>query len=196
MRRAGGLRYHDGPESWRRSLPEAALPEQIYTATSDTDYLAFAKLVTEYVQWCRERYASNPWFVEEVFGFQALDAELQTLAAAYGPPNGITLLARRDGVICGAGAYRRLPDNTCEMKRLFVPQRFAGRGTGRELCRELMRAAAREGYTRMLLDTGNLLKEAIGLYHSMGFRECAPYREYPAELMPFLVFMEADLAPA
>lgn len=169
------------------------MSEQIFTATSDADYLAFAGLVTEYVQWCRARYESNPWFVEEVFGFQSLEAELKTLAKAYGPPNGTTLLAIRDGVISGGGAFRRFSAERCEMKRLFVPQRFVGQGTGRLLCRELMHAAAREGYTRMLLDTGNLLKEAIGLYHSMGFRECAPYRVYPAELMPFLVFMEAEL---
>jgi GNAT superfamily N-acetyltransferase len=169
------------------------LPEQIFVATSETDYLAFAGLVSEYVQWCRVRYETNPWFVEEVFGFQSLAAELKTLANTYGAPNGTTLLARQEGVICGGGAFRRFSDEACEMKRLFVPQRFAGRGTGRGLCRELMRAAAREGYKRMLLDTGNLLKEAVGLYHSMGFRECAPYRTYPAELMPFLVFMEAEL---
>jgi GNAT superfamily N-acetyltransferase len=172
------------------------LPEKIFTASSDADYLAFAGLVSEYVQWCRVRYESNPWFVEEVFGFQALEAELKTLAKAYGPPRGVTLLASRDGLISGGGAFRRFSEDSCEMKRLFVPQRFAGRGTGRLLCRDLMRTAAAEGYRRMLLDTGNLLKEAIGLYHSMGFRECAPYREYPAELMPFLVFMEADLAKA
>jgi GNAT superfamily N-acetyltransferase len=169
------------------------LPEQIFIATSDADYRAFAGLVTEYVQWCRARYESNPWFVEEVFGFQSLEAELKTLPKAYGPPNGTTLLATRDGVISGGGAFRRFSADSCEMKRLFVPQRFAGQGTGRLLCRELMRVAAGEGYERMLLDTGNLLKEAISLYHSMGFRECAPYREYPAELMPFLVFMEAKL---
>lgn len=169
------------------------MPEQIFTATSDADYLAFADLVTEYVQWCRVRYESDPWFVEQVFGYQSLDAELKTLAQAYGPPNGTTLLARRDDVISGGGAFRRFATGVCEMKRLFVPQRFAGQGTGRLLCRELMRTAAVEGYQRMYLDTANLLKEAIGLYHSMGFRECAPYREYPAELMPFLVFMEAPL---
>lgn len=174
--------------------PKAALTEQIFTATSAADYQVFAGLVTEYLQWCRVRYQSDPRFVEEVFGYQSLEAELKTLAHVYGAPNGTTLLAHRDGVISGGGAFRRFAPGICEMKRLFVPQRFAGHGTGRLICRELMRAAANEGYTLMRLDTGNLLKEAIGLYHSMGFRECAPYREYPANLMPYLVFMEADLA--
>jgi GNAT superfamily N-acetyltransferase len=169
------------------------LPDQIFTAHSEADYAAFADLVTEYIQWSRARYASDPWFVEQVFGYQSLEAELKTLASTYGPPKGVTLLARRAGVISGGGAFRHFSDGHCEMKRLFVPQRFAGQGTGRRLCQDLMHTAARHGYQRMLLDTGNLLREAISLYHSMGFRECAPYREYPAELMPFLVFMEAEL---
>lgn len=181
------------PSRERVSPAEADLSEQIFTASSVADYLAFAGLVTEYVQWCRKRYESEPRFVEQVFSFQSLDRELEALSTTYGPPNGSTLLVRREGVIRGGGAYRRLSAESCEMKRLFVPERFAGEGTGRLLCRELMLAAARDGYRRMLLDTGNLLKEAIGLYRSMGFRECAPYRHYPAELMPYLVFMEAEL---
>jgi GNAT superfamily N-acetyltransferase len=181
------------PNSGVLRHPSPALADQLFIATSATDYRAFAGLVSEYVQWCRVRYESDPWFVEQVFGYQSLEAELATLASTYGPPNGTTLLARRDGAISGGGAFRRFADGICEMKRLFVPERFAGQGTGRLLCRELMCTAARAGYTRMCLDTANLLKEAIGLYHSMGFRECAPYRVYPNELMPFLVFMEAEL---
>jgi GNAT superfamily N-acetyltransferase len=169
------------------------LPEHIFRASSDADYSDFAGLVTEYVQWCRERYASNPTFVEKVFGFQSLASELRILSKTYGPPNGTTLLARRDGEISGGGAFRHFSEECCEMKRLYVPLRFTGQGTGRLLCRELMQAAARQGYTRMLLDTGKLLKEAISLYRSIGFRECAPYRTYPAELMQYLVFMEAEL---
>lgn len=45
----------------------------------------------------------------------------------------------------------------------------------------------------MRLDSGNLLKEAIAMYTSIGFRECPPHREYPAELMPYLVIMALSL---
>jgi GNAT superfamily N-acetyltransferase len=177
----------------RLSPTERCLGEQIFTAGNAADYQAFASLVTEYVHWSRMRYAADPWFVEQVFGYQSLESELKTLAETYGPPNGTTLLARRDHEICGGGAFRHFSHGSCEMKRLFVPQRFAGAGIGRRLCQELMRTAAARGYRRMLLDTGNLLKEAISLYHSLGFRECPPYRQYPDELMPFLLFMEAEL---
>ena len=56
-----------------------------------------------------------------------------------------------------------------------------------------MDAARREGYRVMHLDTSRRLTEAIALYESFGFRECPPYRAYPPDLMPHLLFMEAGL---
>ncbi len=80
------------------------------------------------------------------------------------------------------------------MKRLFVPDRFKGHGIGRRLCRALMISARDEGYAWMRLDTATLLTEAIGMYKSLGFRECPPHRAYPDELMSYLIFMEISLA--
>ena len=168
--------------------------EVIRTATSAEDYQAFARLVAEYVEWCRARYQADAWFVSQVFGHQSLATELEALSTSYGPPNGVTLLAVRDGQVCGGGAWRRLSDVSCEMKRLFVPDRFSGHGTGRRLCNALVGSARDQGFQVMKLDTGNLLKEAIALYQSIGFMACPPYHAYPKELMLYLVFMEMQLA--
>ena len=169
------------------------MAELISSATTSDDYEAFARLVREYVDWCRARYDHDKWFVDAAFSHQSLDEELEVLSTSYGPPNGRTLLARQDGQVRGCGAYRRLSDEVCEMKRLFVPERFRGSGTGRRLCQALIAAAAGDGFKLMRLDTGNLLTEAIRMYRSMGFHDCAPYNEYPRELMPYLVWMERDL---
>jgi ribosomal protein S18 acetylase RimI-like enzyme len=82
------------------------------------------------------------------------------------------------------------------MKRVFVPERFRGAGLGRKLCGALIASARDDGFRSMKLDTGNLMQEAIALYGSLGFRECAPYIDYPAKLMPHFVFMELRLADA
>lgn len=169
------------------------MSDLIYAATTESDYAAFATLVTEYVAWSRKRYAADVWFVEKVFGHQSLDRELLTLASEYGPPHGKTLLASRDGVIVGAGAYRKLADGSCEMKRLYVGEQFHGHGTGRKLCEALIASARDDGFKLMRLDTGNLLKEAIAMYTSIGFRECPPHHDYPVKLMPYLIFMEMPL---
>ena len=170
------------------------MPETIHAAATASDYSAFAGLIREYVAWSRARYQGDAWFIEQTFSHQSLQAELENLSVSYGPPNGETLLALSDGQICGGVAYRRLSDEICEMKRLFVPDRFRGRGTGRRLCEAIIASARDAGFRLMRLDTGNLLTEAIGMYQSIGFRVCAPYHQYPEPLMPYLVFMEMPLA--
>ncbi|MEO8849191.1 MAG: GNAT family N-acetyltransferase [Casimicrobiaceae bacterium] len=169
------------------------MTESIHTASSADDYADFAALVTEYVDWSRTRYQENSWLIDKVFGYQSLASELKTLSSTYGPPKGKTLLASRDGHICGGGAYRQLADGSCEMKRLFVRREFGGAGTGRRLCNALIQSARDDGYTLMRLDTGTLLREAIAMYKSIGFKECACYHQYPQELMPHLIFMELPL---
>lgn len=56
-----------------------------------------------------------------------------------------------------------------------------------------MTAARDEGYELMRLDTATLLTEAIGMYKSLGFRECPPHRAYPDDLMTYLLFLEIPL---
>lgn len=169
------------------------MPELIHVATTATDYESFAVLVREYVGWCRTRYQHDPWFVEKVFGHQDLDQELRRLATTYGPPNGKTLLVRNGDQVCGGAAFHRLPDGTCEMKRLYVSEHFKGQGIGRRLAETVIDTARADGFRSMRLDTGNLMREAIAMYRKLGFRECAPYLDYPEQLLPYLVFMEKHL---
>lgn len=164
----------------------------VHVAASPADYAAFAGLVADYVAWCRVRHADDAWLIEQVFGHQSLDRELAALPVTYGPPNGVALLAMREERALGGGAYRRLDNHACEMKRLFVRE-GVGHGIGRALCDALILSARNAGYRWMRLDTGHRMKEAIALYRSLGFVRCAPYHAYPAALMPHLIFMELPL---
>jgi GNAT superfamily N-acetyltransferase len=170
--------------------------ERIREASSEQDYRAFAQLIGEYVCWLRSRYGQDSWFITEVLDRQSLFSELESLSTMYGSPNGRAFVAVHENEVRGCGAYRRLADGTCEMKRVFVPGRFRGAGLGRGLCSALIASARADGFQLMRLDTGNLMKEAIALYRSFGFEECSPYCEYPEKLMPYFVFMELSLAGA
>ena len=166
----------------------------IRTAASAADYERFAALVAEYTGWCRARYADDSWVVEAAFSQQSLEDELRSLPGVYGRPNGQTFLAfDGDGAVMGACAYRRLSDEVCELKRLFVPQRFQGSGLGRALAQTALSAAATDGYRWMRLDTVKRMTEAIALYRSLGFRDCAPFHRYTDRLMASILFMERDL---
>ncbi len=131
--------------------------------------------------------------VDRVFGHQALTAEQADLSTVYAPPRGRTLLAWSGGEVFAGGAYRRLSDGSCEMKRLFVGDSFRGSGIGRRLCTALIDAARADGFELMRLHTGDRMQEAISMYASHGFVEAAPHHVYPDELKPYMVFMEPPL---
>ncbi|MBX3478967.1 MAG: GNAT family N-acetyltransferase [Caulobacter sp.] len=168
---------------------------QIRPASSKADYDAFGQVCRQYVDWCRARYADMGWFVEEAFGHQSLDAELEVLAEKYGPPNGLTLIAVKDGQVVASGAWRRTSDTVCELKRLYVTDAARGLGLGRRLSQALIASARDAGFRTMQLDTARRLVEAIAMYRSMGFGDIPPYHAYPDHLMPELVFMEMSLRP-
>ncbi len=165
----------------------------IRPAETPDDYRAFAGLCRDYIAWARQRYATLPWLMEEVFGHQSFEDEQRELPLKYGPPKGKTLLAELDGQVVAGGAWHRLEDGVCELKRIFVSEAARGHGLGRRLTEALMDDARAEGFTVARLDTGNLLHEAISLYHALGFTDRSPYLDYPERFLPHLTFMERPL---
>jgi ribosomal protein S18 acetylase RimI-like enzyme len=87
-------------------------------------------------------------------------------------------------------AIRKLGDGICEMKRLYVQPGHRGEGLGRRLAEAVIAEARAIGYRKMRLDSLTSLKEAAGLYRSLGFLEIPPYRYNP---LPEAVFMELAL---
>ena len=166
----------------------------IHEAASPLDVAAFGGLISEYVAWCRERYKNDPWLVELAFSHQGLDAELLSLADLYAPPNGRMLIAEDAHEILGGVAYKRIDEDTCEMKRLFVRSSASGRGLGRKLCDALLQTAARDGFRTMRLDTTRDMVEAIGLYRTCGFKDVAPVVEYPDRMRPMMLFMSREIS--
>lgn len=171
------------------------MSDLLVVAATDDDYRAYAALYVEYQRWLETRYAGVPGLIESIAAQQGMAEELASLREVYGPPHGKTVLAWRDGTAAGCVSFRRLTDAVCEMKRLFVPERFQGGGTGRRLCERLLAEATADGFSLMRLDTGTRQGEATALYTSLGFRDCAAYHDYPPAVMAHIRFLEATLPP-
>jgi len=132
----------------------------------------------------REYEASLPFDLS----FQNFEEELKGLPGRYAPPSGRMLLAHYGGAFVGCVALRRIGEDVCEMKRLFVQPAFRGKGAGKALAEAVIEEARRIGYKRMRLDT--VLEPAKSLYRSLGFREIPAYQHVPVE---GAVFMELEL---
>lgn len=132
----------------------------------------------------REYEASLPFDLS----FQHFHREADALPGRYAPPTGRLLMARQGDTAVGCVALRKIGEDLCEMKRLYVRPAFQRQGIGRALAEAILQQARHIGYRRMRLDT--VLEPARALYRSLGFVEIPPYQEVPIE---GVVFMELSL---
>ncbi|MFZ2148083.1 MAG: GNAT family N-acetyltransferase [Sedimentisphaerales bacterium] len=122
--------------------------------------------------------------------FQDFEEELTNLPGDYVRPRGCLLLAVYKGQPVGCVGLKKLSEDVCEMKRLYVKERFRGLGIGRALAEAVIEEAGKIGYNYMRLDTVPAMEAARALYISLGFKQTSAYRYNPIE---GAVFMELKL---
>ena len=147
--------------------------------------------ISEVRQLFRE-YSLMPGVVQCLDDFER---EVASLPGAYTPPEGRLLLAVEDrsgspGDAIGCVGLRKLEQDTCEMKRLYVRSEFRGKGAARKLVEGLIGEARSIGYRRLVLDTLPSMEAAHKLYRTLGFREIPPYPKNP---IPGALFFELAL---
>ncbi|WP_306323945.1 MULTISPECIES: GNAT family N-acetyltransferase [unclassified Streptomyces] len=105
----------------------------------------------------------------------------------FDPPHGLFLVAYDTGEPVASGGWRAqerdgagYADGDAELKRMFVVERARGRGLARRILAALEDSARDAGRTRMVLETGVHLPEAIRLYESSGYRPTPPFGPFRA----------------
>ena len=164
---------------------------EIREATTEDELDAVRTLVRSFIDWARRLYPDAQELVDQ--NFKAVETELASLPGVYGPPTGKLLLAYCDGEVAGTVAMRDMGNHICEMKRMFVYEKFHGKGIGRALANALISTSRECGYSHMRLDTGPRQVAAQGLYRSLGFQDIPPYYALPKDLQTDTLFMELRL---
>ena len=158
-------------ESKQSSVTSAVQPFDFQRAKSPEQIAAIRELFLEYAQ-----------SLGFSLCFQSFDQELAGLPGDYAPPDGMLLLATDNGQPAGCVALHTLAPDICEMKRLYVRQQFRGKGLGRELAEKIIAEARQLGYKKLRLDTVEpVMKTAVAMYRTLGFREIPPYCQNPIE---------------
>jgi GNAT superfamily N-acetyltransferase len=100
-------------------------------------------------------------------------------AAELSPPGGVFIVGWSGGVAICCGGVKRLDDQTCEIKKMYVVPERRGTGVARILLHELEARARELGYATARLDTGPKQANARGLYEDEGYASVADFNGNP-----------------
>ncbi|MDR2246574.1 MAG: GNAT family N-acetyltransferase [Treponema sp.] len=143
----------------------------IYKKLETGEEIAKAKeLILEYVKWLNQDLA-----------FQNIDDELINFPQKYKEPDGAFIIAKDNDSVVGCVGFKRLDKDICEMKRLFVNDRYKGKDIGKKLVEIIIEEARYKKYKKMRLDTLKTMESALKIYYKNNFYEIEPYYNNPSD---------------
>lgn len=143
-----------------------------------------AELFSEYTAMLVEKEPGFAKYLEK----QHYTDELADLEWKYGFPNGRLYIAHCGDDPVGCIGLMKFDDESCELKRLYVREKFRGQHLGRTLTQRIIADAREIGYKHILLDTFPFLESAIKLYKAAGFYEIDSYNNRPMDNMIYLKY--------
>ncbi len=103
------------------------------------------------------------------------DTDLDDIESYYFQGGGVFYVAVHNTTeIIGSFGLSPVDGQTCELRKMYLKETHRGKGIGRMMMERSMREAKDRGFIRMVLESATVLKEALGLYTSYGFREYTP----------------------
>ncbi len=101
------------------------------------------------------------------------DPTTDTLFEVFQTPRSKYFLAEiNDAIVGGGGIYPTdgLPDDTCELVKMYLSPQARGLGLGRMLIEKCIQAAEENGFRKIYLETMPELKQALSVYEKFGFK--------------------------
>jgi len=88
-------------------------------------------------------------------------------------PGSVYYIAEQDGkLLGGAGIYptEDLPEQTCELVKMYLRKEARGRGLGKLLIKKCLEFAKGFGYLQVYIETMPELRKAMTIYEKFGFK--------------------------
>ena len=102
--------------------------------------------------------------------FVSFDKELNDLSGYYS--GGAILVGFEDDKPVACVAIRKISDETCEGKRLFIKPEYRGKGYARVMIKAMTDKASELGFKEVVFTTKpEVMSVGYGLYKRMGFEE-------------------------
>ena len=88
------------------------------------------------------------------------------------------VIAYQDNQAIGCGAFKKLDNETIEIKRMYVKFAHRGSGTAQAILNSLELWASEKDFKKCILETGDRQIEAIKFYKKAGYIRIANYGQY------------------
>jgi N-acetylglutamate synthase-like GNAT family acetyltransferase len=114
----------------------------------------------------------NKQWLEEYFTVEPLDKwVLEQPEEAIIKNGGKIYFLTSDDKVVGTVALRFIEDGVFELTKMAVDKSFRGGGAGQFLCQAGIDKAREMGMQKLILFSNRVLKNAIHIYHKLGFTE-------------------------
>ncbi|MDF2613960.1 MAG: family N-acetyltransferase [Clostridia bacterium] len=136
--------------------------EIVYTDGTDRDFVELCKMLDDNLN-------------EIVGGEKQREQYIQynTLADIHD-----VILIYHDKVPVACASFKFYDEDTAEIKRVFVRREYRGKGISKQLMSILEKRAKDKGFSKLILETGSPLIEAIALYRKMNYEVTENYGQY------------------
>jgi putative acetyltransferase len=135
---------------------------------------------------CNEIWKIKPTVdeLEAAFNENGEFDDLNNLQSIYFDNNGTFMVLVDDQRIVGTGGIKRLEEEVCELKKMWIMRDYRAQGWGVKIAQELLKSATERGYKKVRLELYDPPKQqrAIAFYRELGFYEIPAYRDSPAKL--------------
>ncbi|HKS30724.1 MAG TPA: GNAT family N-acetyltransferase [Pyrinomonadaceae bacterium] len=102
---------------------------------------------------------------------EVTDADIEDIEENYLKRGGLfEVIEDAEGNLLGTIGLYALDRETCELRKMYFAPSLRGRGMGRRMLERMLERARRLGFKSMRLETASVLKKAIRLYTSFGFK--------------------------
>ncbi len=88
------------------------------------------------------------------------------------------ILIYNDEIAVSCASFKFYDEGIAEVKRVYVRKEYRGKGISKQMMSCLEERAKSRGFSKLILETGAPLVEAMGLYINIGYKVIENYGQY------------------
>jgi len=102
------------------------------------------------------------------------DSDLKDINKSYLSEGGAFKTLVDGETIIGSYGLYKTDKTTCELRKMYLNSSYKGKKLGKLMMEDAFKTANALGFKKIVLETNNVLKEAVSLYKKYGFKEYKP----------------------